>query len=299
MMRKRIIDRSSKEPSSADQNWLDLERLAQVEITSEDAGHPVESALTAGGGPGWLAGEPGEQTLRLVFDEPQALRQIQLVFEEEKRERTQEFVLRWSGDGGRSYREILRQQYTFSPPGATREIEDYVVNLQGVTVLELSIVPDISRGDARASLILLRLALPATGRERIDRRYQRGSGILLHVTSLPSPYGIGDLGPWAYRFADFLEETRQSYWQVLPLSPTAPAYGNSPYSSVSTFAGNTLLLSPDLLVRDGLIEASLLEGQHSFSEERCDFDSVIDYKKMVLDQAYDRFSKTGYLSGPV
>jgi hypothetical protein len=158
MMRKRIIDRSSKEPSSADQNWLDLGRLAQVEITSEDAGHPVESALTAGGGPGWLAGEPGEQTIRLLFDEPQALRQIHLVFEEERRERTQEFVLRWSGDGGRPYREILRQQYTFSPPGATREVEDYVVNLYGVTMLELSIVPDISRGDARASLIRLRLA---------------------------------------------------------------------------------------------------------------------------------------------
>ena len=157
-MRKRIINRSSKEPSSADQDWLDLGRLAQVEITSEDAEHPVESALTADGGPGWLAGEPGEQTIRLLFDEPQALRQIQLVFEEERRERTQEFVLRWSGDGGRSYREILRQQYTFSPPGAAREVEDYVVNLQGVTVLELGIVPDISRGDARASLILLRLA---------------------------------------------------------------------------------------------------------------------------------------------
>jgi hypothetical protein len=158
MMRKRIIDRSSKEPSSADQDWLDLGRLAQVEITSEDAGHPVESALTAGEGPGWLAGEPGEQTIRLLFDEPQALRHIQLVFGEDKRQRTQEFVLRWSPDSGRSYREILRQQYTFSPPGATREVEDYVVNLHGVTVLELRIIPDINRGDARASLILLRLA---------------------------------------------------------------------------------------------------------------------------------------------
>jgi hypothetical protein len=158
LMRKRIIDRSSKTSSSADQNWLDLERLAQVEITSEDTGHPVESALTTDGGPGWLAGEPGEQILRLLFDEPQALRQIQLVFEEEKRERTQEFVLRWSSDGGRSYREILRQQYTFSPPGATREVEDYSVNLRGLTVLELKIVPDISRGDARASLVRLRLA---------------------------------------------------------------------------------------------------------------------------------------------
>ena len=158
MMRKRIINQSSKEPSSADQDWLDLGRLAQVEITSEDSGHPVESALIPGDGPGWLAGETGEQTIRLLFDEPQALRQIQLVFEEERRERTHEFVLRWSGDGGRSYREILRQQYTFSLPDATREVEDYVVNLRGVTVLELRIVPDINRGDARASLILLRLA---------------------------------------------------------------------------------------------------------------------------------------------
>jgi hypothetical protein len=110
MMRKRIIDRSSKEPSSADQDWLDLGRLARVEITSEDAGHPVESALTAGGGPGWLAVEPGEQTIRLLFDEPQALTHIQLVFEEEKRERTHEFVLRWSVDSGRSYREILEHE---------------------------------------------------------------------------------------------------------------------------------------------------------------------------------------------
>jgi hypothetical protein len=158
MMRKRFISQSSKEPSSVDPNWLDVGLLAQVEITSEDAGHPVESALTAGGGPGWLAGEAGEQTIRLLFDEPQALRQIQLVFEEETRERTHEFVLRWSGDSGRSYRDILRQQYTFSPPGATREVEDYAVNLHAVTVLELRIVPDISGGDARASLRLLRLA---------------------------------------------------------------------------------------------------------------------------------------------
>jgi hypothetical protein len=157
-MRKRIINQSSEAPSSANEDWLDLGRLAQVEISSEGAGHPIESALTVDGGPGWLAGESGEQTIRLLFDEPQALRHIQLVFEEGKRERTQEFVLRWSADSGRSYREILRQQYTFSPPGATREAEDYVVNLQGVTVLELRIVPDISRGDARASLIRLRLA---------------------------------------------------------------------------------------------------------------------------------------------
>lgn len=157
-MRKRIIDRRAKEPLSNDQGWLDLEGLAQIEITSEDAGHPVESALTSGGGPGWQAGEPGEQTIRLLFDEPQPVGRIHLAFEEDRRERTQEFVLRWSEDSGRSYREIVRQQFTFSPPGTTLEAEDYAVNLAGVTVLELKIVPDIGGGDARASLTRLRLA---------------------------------------------------------------------------------------------------------------------------------------------
>jgi hypothetical protein len=157
LMRKQIITRSPKEPVSGDHAWLDLERLAQVGITSEETGHPIESALTTAGGPGWLASETGEQTIRLLFDEPQALRHIHLVCEEEGRGRTHEFVLRWSKDGGRSYREILRQQYTFSPPGATREVEDYTVNLGGVTALELTIVPDTSGGDARASLISLRL----------------------------------------------------------------------------------------------------------------------------------------------
>ena len=157
MMRKQIISRTAKDSVSTDHAWLDLERLARVEITSEETGHPIESALTTGGGPGWLAGETGKQTVRLFFDEPQALGHIRLVFEEERWERTHEFVLRWSKDGGTSYREILRQQYTFSPPGATREVEDYTVNLDGVTALELTIVPDISGGDARASLISLRL----------------------------------------------------------------------------------------------------------------------------------------------
>jgi hypothetical protein len=157
MMRKKIIDRSPKEPASTDHAWLDLEHLAQVEVTSEEAGHPVESALTTGGGPDWLAEEAGQQTILLLFDEPQSLGHIHLVFEEGRRERTHEFALRWSKDGGRSYREILRQQYTFSPPGATREVEDYTVSLDGVDALELTIVPDISGGDARASLTALRL----------------------------------------------------------------------------------------------------------------------------------------------
>jgi hypothetical protein len=106
---------------------------------------------------GWRAAQPGEQTIRLRFDEPLTIKQIRLVFHEDEQKRTQEFVLRWSPDGGQSYREIVRQQYNFSPPGA-REIEDYDVNLDGVTALELRIVPDISGGRAQASLAQLRVA---------------------------------------------------------------------------------------------------------------------------------------------
>ena len=158
MMRKRFINLNSTEASSDDQGCLDLERLAQVEITSEDAAHPIESALTAGSGAGWRAGRAGEQTVRLVFDEPQRLSRISLVFEEDSQTRTQEFVVRVSADNGRSYREVLRQQFTFSPPNTTREAEDYAVNLDSVTILELRVVPDISGGDAHASLTRLRLA---------------------------------------------------------------------------------------------------------------------------------------------
>jgi hypothetical protein len=157
-MRKRIIHQGVQEASPTDQHWLDLERRAQVEITSEDPAHPIESALLPGTGSGWLAARPGEQTIRLLFDEPLRLRRIRLVFYEEQHARTQEFALRWSADGGQSYRQLARQQYNFSPPDTTREVEDYTVNLDGVTALELSIVPDISGGDVRASLAGLQLA---------------------------------------------------------------------------------------------------------------------------------------------
>jgi hypothetical protein len=157
-MRKRIIPPVQKDTSPPDEEWLDLERLAQVEITSEDAAHPIESALLPGRGVGWRAPGPGEQTIRLFFAHPQRLRRIWLQFVEPITERTQEFVLRWSPDGGQSFREIVRQQWNFSPKGATCETEDHRVDLPGVTVLELSIIPDISRRDARASLAQLRLA---------------------------------------------------------------------------------------------------------------------------------------------
>jgi hypothetical protein len=157
-MRKRIMNQDPQNVSPVDQRWLDLQRLAQVELTSEEAAYPIEAALIPSAESGWRAAQPGEQTIRLLFDESQRVRRIQLRFHEDQQARTQEFVLRWSPDGGQSYREIVRQQYNFSPPGMTREFEDYAVDLAGVTALELKIVPDISGGDARASVAQLRVA---------------------------------------------------------------------------------------------------------------------------------------------
>jgi hypothetical protein len=157
-MRKHLISRETPEVSPPNQPWLNLEALADVEVTSEAAAHPIESALIAGGGSsGWRAGQPGEQTVRLLFHEPQSIKRMDLLFLENERQRTQQFVLRWSSDAGRSYREIVRQQYNFSPPETTSEREDYAVDLAGLTALELSIIPDISGGTACASLNRLRL----------------------------------------------------------------------------------------------------------------------------------------------
>jgi len=120
---------------------------------------------------------------------------------------------------------------------------------------------------------------------------KRGSGILLHITSLPSSYGVGDLGPEAYRFVDFLKKTKQRYWQVLPLNPTDPLYGNSPYSSVSAFAGNTLLISPDLLLEEALLSTKDLEHIPPFPEDHCAFSKVIRYKGKLLERAYQHFNQ--------
>jgi len=157
-MRKRLITPIPQDAPTLDEGWLDLDGAAVVEVTSEDKEHPVESALVSGEMLGWRAANSGTQTIRLIFDEPQRLARISLVFEETETERTQEFVLRWSPDGGRSFREIVRQQWNFSPPNTIREVEEYRVELSDVTVLELVIVPDISRGAARASLKSLRLS---------------------------------------------------------------------------------------------------------------------------------------------
>jgi hypothetical protein len=159
-MRKHQISLTPPSVAPAGQTWLDIERGASVEVTSEENGYPIESALSGTDGSGWRAASPGTQIIRLIFDEPQKLRRIWLVFEDSENTRTQEFVLRWSLDSGASFREIVRQQWNFSPPDAVREIEDYTVELADVTVLELVIVPDKS-GGGRASLASLRLAQPA------------------------------------------------------------------------------------------------------------------------------------------
>jgi 4-alpha-glucanotransferase len=114
----------------------------------------------------------------------------------------------------------------------------------------------------------------------------RASGVLLHVASLPSPYGIGDLGSAALAWVDRLHETGQSWWQALPLGPTG--YGNSPYQSLSSFAGNELLVSPDGLIEDGLLRASDCAG-NSFSSATIDYDTVIPFKHRLLNTAYTTF----------
>jgi 4-alpha-glucanotransferase len=117
----------------------------------------------------------------------------------------------------------------------------------------------------------------------------RGNGVLLHITSLPSPYGIGDMGPEAYMFAGFLSDSLQSYWQVLPLSITDPAFGNTPYDSISAFAGNPLLISPALLMIDGLLFKEDTEPLLPFRADRIDYPAVMAYKDRLLDRAFERF----------
>ncbi len=158
-MRKRIITQDTQhDPSSKAEDWLDVENLAQAELTSEDATHPIESALKPGAGSGWRASETGQQTVRLLFDTPLRIKRIHLEFLEPAQQRTQEFLLQWSSDQGRSFQEIVRQQFNFSPPAATREIEDYDVDIAEMTVLEIRISPDISGGCAHATIAALRLA---------------------------------------------------------------------------------------------------------------------------------------------
>lgn len=121
-------------------------------------------------------------------------------------------------------------------------------------------------------------------------KFPRASGILLHPTSLPGEYGIGDLGPQAYEFVDFLSRTKQTYWQVLPLGPTG--YGDSPYQCFSAFAGNPLLISPERLLKDGLIDPETLRNKPTFQGTKIDFGAVYEWKSTILPEANKNFHAT-------
>ena len=157
-MRKRLLNLASKTVQPRSDSWLDLDAAATVEVTSEEKDFPIEGSLSAERTQGWRAAEPGPQTIRLLFDQRQKLKRVALVFEEEESTRTQEFVLRWSSEKAGPVRELVRQQWNFSPPTTTREVEEYSVELSDVAVVELTIVPNIGGGTARASLKRLRLA---------------------------------------------------------------------------------------------------------------------------------------------
>ncbi|KAF5081868.1 4-alpha-glucanotransferase [anaerobic digester metagenome] len=122
---------------------------------------------------------------------------------------------------------------------------------------------------------------------------KRSSGVLLHITSLPSPYGIGDLGPAAYRFADLLSSAGQRYWQILPLNPTCPEFANSPYQSTSAFAGNTWIISPEQMVADGFLAPEDIADPPDFPVDRVDYRAVLDYKNGLFDTAFERFKERG------
>jgi hypothetical protein len=157
-MRRLLVLPTLRAPSS-ERAWLDIDRNAWVEVTSEETGYPIESALLlAKESSGWRAANPGIQTIRVIFHEPQRLTRIWMLFEDTENIRTQQFLLRWSPSTDDSFREIVRQEWNFSPAGSVREIEDYTVELFDVRVLELFILPDKRDSEARASLRSLRLA---------------------------------------------------------------------------------------------------------------------------------------------
>jgi hypothetical protein len=157
-MRKHIIKATEPKLPGTSEEWLNLEEIARVEVSSEDPQHPIESAFKHGESLGWRASQPGEQTIRLLFDEPKDLRRIRLRFSEPQIERTQQFTLRWADSQTGPFREIVRQQWNFNPRSSTIEVEDYKVDLHHVLALELSIDPDLGKNQAFAALAEWRIA---------------------------------------------------------------------------------------------------------------------------------------------
>jgi hypothetical protein len=160
MLRKQII-REPPVSTAPMTDEIDIAVVATVLVTSEAPEHPVDFAFDHHRGPGgnrWIAGEPGEQTLILAFDAPQAIRRVALEVEEPEVARTQELQLAVSTDGGRTYREVLRQEYNFSPPGTSFEREDWTLDAVGVTHLRLMIRPDKGSKPCRATITSLALS---------------------------------------------------------------------------------------------------------------------------------------------
>ena len=152
-MRKSVVGPITIHPEQRpEQEWLQIEQIARVEVTSEDPNFPIESALVSGKGPGWRAAEKGKQIIRLIFDKPTSLRRIKLEFSETEVERTQEFTLQWSAELDGPLRDIVRQQWSFSPHGSMSEVEDFQVDLDSVSVLELALRPELTPGNAFATL---------------------------------------------------------------------------------------------------------------------------------------------------
>jgi hypothetical protein len=157
MLRKQVIKAASPAPIPGSDD-IDIAAVATVLVTSEDPGHPIDHAFDdrrGQGGSRWVAGEPGEQTVILAFDSPQAIHRVVVEVEEREVARTQELQLAVSPDGGRTYRELLRQEFNFSPPGTTFEREDWAVSSDAVTHLRLHIKPDKGAKPCRATITSL------------------------------------------------------------------------------------------------------------------------------------------------
>ena len=155
-MQKTILGNQNQDSGPFGDPWFGIDAIAGIGVTSETEGASVESVFDLDSETGWRAENSGLQVIRITFGEPKTIRRIQLEFRESQFERTQEFTLHATAAGGERT-EVIRQQWTFSPQGSTQEVEDYRLNLNNISILELTINPDLNHGRAQASLVHLRI----------------------------------------------------------------------------------------------------------------------------------------------